>query len=556
MSPVLPEFLRPAWLLALLALPLLAVLARRAGQAAEAWRRAVDPHLLPHLLEPGTGRRARRGAWLAAVAYALAVLALAGPSWREIEQPLWQTRVPTVIAVDLSSAALAADLPPSRLAQMRARLAQRLERHPGGPLALVAFAGDAFTVTPLTEDVANIELFLDALQPDVMPVDGQAADRAIVWSRELMQRGGYARGHVVLLTDHADGAAQRAAGAARDAGYTVSAIGLGSVRGADVRLPSGASARVALDEASLRALARAGGGHFARLGENDARAFEPPGGPAAAGGRGSARVRQDAGYWLLPPLLLLALLAWLRPPRALAGVLLVACIGWPQQAPAQDLWRRPDQQAHAQVMRGIEAYRRGDYDRAADLFAEGDGAVAHYNRGNALARDGRLQEAVTAYDEALRRAPGMADARANRATVMAAMQRQGAGKGDSRNDRRGGASDQGDRRSRRNPRNEGDGASRGGQGAQQPSPPDPARQAQADAAQRERMRSALQKAREQQAQGQRGAPPDAPRQTAQQRERRLSNEAALRRIPDEPGMLLREKFRLEHERRQRGGGRE
>jgi Ca-activated chloride channel family protein len=70
------------------------------------------------------------------------------------------------------------------------------------------------------------------------------------------------------------------------------------------------------------------------------------------------------------------------------------------------------------------------------------------------------------------------------------------------------------------------------------------------------MRSALQKSRETQAQGQRSQQ-DAPRpQTAEQRERQLSNDAALRRIADEPGTLLREKFRLEHERRQRGGGRE
>ncbi|MFZ5656119.1 MAG: tetratricopeptide repeat protein [Pseudomonadota bacterium] len=552
MSPALPEFLRPSWLWLLLALPLLVLLARRAGRAAGAWRDAVDPHLLPHLLQQGGGRRAHRTwPWLAAgVAWVLAVLALAGPSWREATQPLWQSRLPTVIAADLSSASLAADLPPSRLARMRAALARRLEQHPGGPLALVVFAGDAFTVAPLTEDVANIGLYLDALQPDVMPVDGQAADRAIAWSRELMRRGGHARGHIVLLTDHADAAAQRAAAAARAAGYTVSAVGIGSSGGAAVTTLTGAPARVALDERSLRALARAGGGRYARLGEDDAAAFDPPGAAPARGDGEGARMPQDQGYWLLPPLMLLALLAWLRAPRAMAAVLVVVLLAPPLPGHAAEIWRRADQKAHADLLRGVEAYRRGDYDRAAELFARGSDATSHYNRGNALARDGRLQDAVAAYDEALRRDPRMADARANRAAVMAAMQRQGVGKGDPSSQRRGGASDRGDQRSSRNARSEGEGAARGGQG--RPAKPAPDPEARADAAQRQRMQDALQRSRAQQAAGAQQAARDP--QSARQRERRLSNDAALRRIPDEPGSLLREKFRLEYERRRREGG--
>src|SRR5690606_3438339 len=104
-------------------------------------------------------------AWLALLGLALAFVALAGPSWRKIERPLWQTRAPLVVALDLSSATLAGDLPPSRLAQARAKLAQLLELRQGGQVALVAFADDAYTVAPLTDDFANIALFLDALDP-------------------------------------------------------------------------------------------------------------------------------------------------------------------------------------------------------------------------------------------------------------------------------------------------------------------------------------------------------------------------------------------------------
>src|SRR5690606_26574263 len=166
------HFLRPWWLLALAALPLLAWWWRARARRGDAWRDAVDAHLLPHLLEADAGNGRRRGAWprwLALSAAALAIVALAGPAIRKDEQPLWQAQEPLVIALDLSSATLARDLPPNRLAQARAKLATLLRERAGGQAALVAFADDAYTVAPLTEDAGNLALFLDALAPDVMP---------------------------------------------------------------------------------------------------------------------------------------------------------------------------------------------------------------------------------------------------------------------------------------------------------------------------------------------------------------------------------------------------
>ena len=173
------HLLRPHWLWALLALPLLAWWWQRRRRRQGVWQSLVDAHLLPHLLEAHADARARLGLWLGGVAYLIAVLALAGPSWRQVEQPLWHSRTPLVIALDLSDATLAADLPPSRLAQARAKIATLLRERQGGQVGLVVYAGDAFTVAPLTDDAANIALFLDALAPDVMPLPGQRSDRAV-----------------------------------------------------------------------------------------------------------------------------------------------------------------------------------------------------------------------------------------------------------------------------------------------------------------------------------------------------------------------------------------
>jgi len=258
----------------------------------------------------------------------------------------------------------------------------------------------------------------------------------------------------------------------------------------------------------------------------------------------------------LPVLMLLALVLIARRPRIAAAMLVLVLL--PRPSPAAELWLRADQRAHRAVERGIEQYRRGDFAGAASSFAQADSADAHYDRGNALAKAGKLEDAVSAYDQALRRAPGMPDAAANRRAVLAALKRRNAGGGDrqgrqgdgtkpSQQSRRGAPGGRNGRTQSSAPRQPSTAAT---QPSQTPSPPKPAdagKQAQADAAQRQRMQQAMQAARAK-------APAStAPRLTPAQREQRMSDDAALRRVPDAPGNLLREKFRLEHERRRMQG---
>ena len=587
------HWLRPHWLWLLAAVPALAAWWRAHRRRHGTWRDAVDPHLLPHLLDDASTGRARAGLWLGMLGAALAICALAGPSWQRGAEPPWQSRAPLVIALDLSSPVLASDLPPSRLAQARARIAQLLQARAGGQVALVVFADDAHTVAPLTDDAANLAVFLDALAPDIMPVDGSRADRAIAWSARLLRQAGSDRGDILLLTDHADGDARAAAAVAARNGYRVSAIGLGTAAGAAYRDADGRIGTARLDAASLRALASAGNGRYAPLTAGDGGLASvdvldavPAASTSAHGTKGS--VWRDQGYWLLPPLLMLAAFAF-RRGGALGVLLLCALLPWqPAHAATQDWWRRPDQQAHAHALQGAEAYRREDYAGAAKQWAGLAGADAAYNRGNALAKQGDYDAAIAAYDDALRLRPGMADAIANRKAVEAAKRRkppqgrqskpqqQHDGKGHAQpnqqapEQRQQGQGDTGEGSGRPQAQPEPSGrtpsAAKGdaGQRAAQPqgqrseasakSSADASAQRRADAAQRQAMQQALRKA-----EGRRGAAtqsrsPPRRAETAAERERRLANEAWLRRVPDDPGGLLRARFRLEYERRQQQGG--
>ena len=567
------NFVRPEWLWALLALPALWALWRLRQRRGNVWRNVVDAHLLPHLLEHG-GKRARDATWLGALGYLIAVLALAGPSWRQTEHPLWQSQAPLVIALDLSSAITASDLPPSRLLQARAKLATLLRERVGGQVALVVYAGEAFTVAPLTDDTANVALFLDALQPEVMPVDGQNVAQAIETSVRLMQQAGFERGDILVLSDQSSTSGTTAAANALAQGFRVSALGLGTASGAPYRDAGGRIVRARLDAPSLQALTGAGGGTYRSLARDDsdlqALGVLDPEATEASTARGEKGLAwQDEGYWLLPALMLLALFAFRRGG---AFAVLMLCVLLPvamparaqTQAPERSWWQRPDQQAHARIELGADAYRKGDFAAAEQSFTGIDSATAHYNQGNALAKQDRLDDAIAAYDRALKLEPGMEDAIENRKVVDAARKRQKGSGGDNDNKQQGkdksapktGQQDQ----SKQDP----------GQPSQPPpqsrqppdpqtgkaseSPPDAKAQAAADAAQRQRMQQAMAQAG---ARDDAKAKPDAQgnalAETPEQRERRQAVEAWLRRVPDDPGGLLKTKFRLEHERRQREG---
>ena len=587
------HFARPLWFWAALALPLLAWCWHARRRKDDVWRTAVDPHLLPHLVERRVDRRGllSLGGWL--LAGACAVIALAGPGWRQEPAALQGTaNVPLVVALDLSTAANAGDLPPSRLLQARAKLAHLFAARGAGEIALLVYADDAFTVAPLTEDAGNLALYLDALSPDVMPVDGQRADRAIERATRLLRQRGATEGRILLIAGNVDRAAIGEAATALRMGYRVSALGLGTPQGAAYRDGDGALVHAGLDAAALQALATAGGGLYRRLTTDDAdlRALEVLVSGSTASARGAASPDAsaegalrwaDQGYWLLLPLLALVLLAF-RRGGALA---VVACLAVLPLLPAQAQervqtdpprgtpWQRADQVAHGRMAEGVEAYRAGRHADAARHWAALPGADAAYNRGNALARAGELDAAIEAYDAALELQPGMADAIANRAAVEAARQRRpppGPGQ-----DPRAPPRDREQSSGRPTPGSgepaPGDGdptpdtppadtppdTSTAPDAAPAPSPPpdDGEAQRRADAAQRERIQRALE------AQGSEAdeTAPDAaddgtPAMDGAEAERRQANEAWLRRLPDDPGGLLRAKFRLEHDRRRRQEG--
>src|SRR6185437_10844429 len=169
MSPF--HFLHPYWLLALPPLVALAVwFARRRGRDG-AWQRLLDGELLSllRLSEAGAGR----SPWLLiGLLWTLAVLALAGPTWQRQITPAYRAPAAWIVALELSPSMDAADLPPSRIARARYAIDDLLSMAHDARVGLVAFAGDAYTVAPLTSDVATVRNLAQPLAPSLMPESG------------------------------------------------------------------------------------------------------------------------------------------------------------------------------------------------------------------------------------------------------------------------------------------------------------------------------------------------------------------------------------------------
>lgn len=195
------HFLRPAWLLALLPLGLIILGLLRISDQSTTWRGLVAPHLLPHLLVGGeTARASRWPLWLLGGVWCLAILALAGPTWEREPSPFAEDQAALVIALKVTPTMLAEDIQPSRLIRAVHKITDLLARRPGALTALVAYAGSAHRVMPLTRDGEIIRQFAAELTPEIMPRDGDQPGLAVALALDQLESAGVG-GSVLLICD-------------------------------------------------------------------------------------------------------------------------------------------------------------------------------------------------------------------------------------------------------------------------------------------------------------------------------------------------------------------
>ena len=317
------HFLHPLYLLALLPLWALALwLARRRARDG-AWLRHIDAELLARLRLRGGGGRSP---WPLVVAlWTLSAVALAGPSWQRQVTPAYRLPAAWVVALQLSPSMEARDIAPSRIARARFAIDNLLSAAHDARVGLVAFAGDAYTVAPLTEDVDTVRNLSRTLSPDLMPEHGARLAPALEKAARLLAAWkGHDRQIVVLMDGVTDPArAMMVAERLHRAGIDVNVVGVGTTGGAPApngnggfeHGPDGKIIMTRLRPAILRRIATAGGGQFVTVNQLPLLI----GGLHAAGLSSLGRAQLaphvrlaswlNDGVWLLPLILLLGALA-------------------------------------------------------------------------------------------------------------------------------------------------------------------------------------------------------------------------------------------------------
>ena len=442
---------RPMLLLLLLPAAGLSYLLYRRSRHFGSWDNLLPPVMRKALLsgKPAQGMAGRH--ILLALVWFLSIVTLAGPEWESGPAPQQLEQSAIVIVWDMSRDMLANDLAPNRLERARLKIRDLMQLRADSQLALIAFAGSAHPVTPLSTDMATLENLLQALEPGLMPAEGQNIDAALHMASRMIADLPNNSARILLIISGVEPGQQAALERhAAELGPQLSILGVGSAGGSPVPLPEGGFMRddqgrivlARLDVQALSALARRNANRYQsiQLNDSDIESLLPLQSRLQQQDSEEQTARQSQAHWLL--LLLLPLVA-LGARRGWLGVLLLCALVLPDQSQAiewSDLWRTPDQQAMQLLSAEQPAaaarrfkdplwqawshYQAGNYSAAVSIYQtlialEPDNAELHFNHGTALAMATRYEEALEAYEQTLTRAPEHQAARHNRSRVEA-----------------------------------------------------------------------------------------------------------------------------------------
>jgi Ca-activated chloride channel family protein len=321
------RFADPEWLIALLLVPILSVVLWLGGVRRRRLLERFGDSVLVRRLTESVSRSARRfKALLLLATVTFVALAMARPQFGTRVETVKRRGQDVMVAVDLSRSMLAEDVAPNRLERARLAILRLIRNLDGDRVGLVAFAGDAFVQSPLTVDYAAAVMFLNAMDTEMMPVQGTDLGEALRVGLDALDEGAREDRLLMLVTDGEDheGGIEEQLRRAVSGHVRIHTVGIGSTEG--VPIPEAASegggrsfkrdqdgnvVTTRLDEAILREVAEATGGRYVHVvaGSN---AFEDLVDEIAAGEGEELEAREitqfEEQYWLFLGLALALLL--------------------------------------------------------------------------------------------------------------------------------------------------------------------------------------------------------------------------------------------------------
>lgn len=265
------HFIRPWWLLLLIPLAIIVWRLSVTKLSHSHWQKVCDPQLLPYLLVNKQMHQSRLPLILLAITWFIVTLALAGPTWSRLPTPVFRSLHGVVIVFDLTPNMFASDIKPNRLERAKFKLHDLLNGLQANQVGLTAFSGDAYTVSPLTQDAHTISAMVPEMSPNIMPTIGTNIAKGLQQGASLLKRGGAKNGTLILITaTSANTAAINEARKLGSEGIKVDVLGIGTEAGSPIALSKGGFLKSAdgnlllakLDISSLQQLASASGGEY------------------------------------------------------------------------------------------------------------------------------------------------------------------------------------------------------------------------------------------------------------------------------------------------------
>lgn len=591
------HLLRPWWLLALIPVILLYWRFIYSQMHQAGWHQWLPGHLSKILVKSGS----KPSLWPVhrfLLISILATFALSGPTWERLPQPVYQLESGQVVIMDMSPSLLADDISPNRLTRMRYKAIDLVRAGLDGDTGLIAYADDAFIISPLTADNRNLMNLIPSLSPEIMPAAGSEPLLALQLADELLRNAGYPQGDIYWLTD---GITSRdlnpLSSYLRSIEHRVSILAVGTEEGAAIRDSSGKLLKennqviIAKTYPSrLEDLASITGGVFSSVTADNRdieKLINQP--PLTREGKDSEDQQQgdawrDMGPYIALFILPIMLFNWRRSgllsPIMLTMLLPILSFSpelraaqestldkyfLNQEQRAQQLYQKEQYEQAANLSKdplrqGSALYRNGDYEAAADVFAQHSSPEAQYNLGNALAHQQQYDAAIEAYENALEKRPDWSEAAENKRLVEQLKEQNsdssdGSGesseKSDSKNDDSKNDSEQNNNEQdqQNNDSNNNDG------------PPDPGKDGQRDGQPEEeedQKEESTEEKEQQDTTENEGSETD--EESTQQLEEKVREgeidpekaqqlEQWMNRVPDDPSILLRNKMLLESQRR-------
>ena len=601
------HFIRPAWFYAVIPLVIISIVLLRLNKQGKSWTNIIDPKLLPHLLVGQSIKKTSTNSLFVFIASMLTIISLAGPAWEKRPQPVFKDKSALVIALDLSSSMDAADIKPSRLTRARHKITDILKQRKLGQTALLVYAGSTFVVTPLTDDTATITSLLESLTTDIMPSQGTRTDKALLLAASLLKNADVRHGDILLVTDSIEKQAKDIFSQVAKQ-HRISILAVATPQGAPIPLASGGFLKdqagnivvPKLDIANFRTFNNIGNGRLSTLSadDTDIKTFDALFNQSHMikdKNSTAIKLKTDSWYEQGPWLLLLVIpIAALVFRRGVLFLFVFLIIQQPQYVEASSLWdslwQTADQQASQKLKNNNPAeaaklfndkqwkaasfYKNKQYQESIEALKEIYTADAHYNAGNAYANLGQADKAIEEYEKSLKLNPNHEDAKHNKSILEKQkkqeqkkdQQQDKQSKDDKDQNKKDGDKKQSDSGQQNNPEsqdnkdnNKNNESSNNTQTKEnqdkkedknKQDPSNKEKEPKEADAKKDEQKSAKEENKEENKEDKNKKNEGVAPEQAEKMKEQQATKQWLRRIPDDPGGLLRNKFKYQYKRQQ------